>query len=122
MLMQISGQDMIAMDEGPHLNLAGSELRLDQSGQLRVMTEVFDLGDVPSRSFAAIARYGMSDADVVTRLAEILAKLDASFPLAARVAVAELREDVLRESGAATAYAFDRNRLLHLQQSSGKKP
>jgi uncharacterized membrane protein len=60
-----------------------SPMRLDQSGQLRVMTEVFDLGDVTSRAFAAIARYGMTDADVVTRLAETLAKLEASFPLAA---------------------------------------
>jgi uncharacterized membrane protein len=99
-----------------------SPMRLDQSGQLRVMTEAFDLGDVTSRAFAAIARYGMTDADVVTRLAETLAKLEASFPLAARVAVAELREEVLRESGGATIHAFDRKRLLNLQENSGKKP
>jgi uncharacterized membrane protein len=51
-----------------------SPMRLDQRGQLRVMTEVFDLGNVTSWSFAAIARYGMTDADVVTRLAETLEK------------------------------------------------
>ena len=99
-----------------------SPMRLDQSGQLRVMTEVFDLGDVTSRAFAAIARYGMSDADVVTRLTETLAMLEASFPLAARAAVAELRDAVLRESGGATIHAFDRKRLLNLQDNSGKKP
>ncbi|WP_081625913.1 DUF2254 domain-containing protein [Yoonia vestfoldensis] len=99
-----------------------SPMRLDQSGQLRVLTEVFDLGDVTCRAFAAIARYGMTDADVVTRLAETLAKLEKSFPLAASVAVAELREQVLHESGGPTVYAFDRKTLLDLQESSGKKP
>ena len=99
-----------------------SPMRLDEGGQLRVLTEVFDLGDVTCRAFAAIARYGMTDADVVTRLAETLAKLEKSFPLAASVAVAELREQVLRESGAAAVHAFDRKVLLDLQVSGGKKP
>jgi uncharacterized membrane protein len=99
-----------------------SPMRLDQSGQLRVLTEVFDLGGVTFRSFAAIARYGMSDADVVTRLAETLAKLEKSFPLAASVAVAELRGQVLRESGGPTVHAFDRKVLADLQENGGKKP
>jgi uncharacterized membrane protein len=99
-----------------------SPMRLDEGGQLRVLTEVFDLGDVTCRAFAAIARYGMIDADVVTRLAETLAKLEKSFPLAASVAVAELREQVLRESGGPTVHAFDRKILSDLQESSGTKP
>lgn len=99
-----------------------SPLRLDQSGQLRVLTEVFDLGDVTCRAFAAIARYGMTDADVVTRLSETLAKLETSFPLAACVAVAELREQVLHESGGLSVHAFDRKTLFDLKESSGKKP
>jgi uncharacterized membrane protein len=99
-----------------------SPMRLDAGGQLRVVTEVFDLGDVTCRSFAAVARYGMGDADVVTQLAETLAKLEKSLPLAASVAVAELREQVLRESGGATVHAFDRKTLLDLQESRGKKP
>lgn len=99
-----------------------SPMRLDEGGQLRVLTEVFDLGDVTCRAFAAIARYGMTDADVVTRLVETLAKLETSFPLGARVAVAELREEVLRESGVATVHAFDRKTLLFLQESGGEKP
>ncbi|MEH6830400.1 MAG: DUF2254 domain-containing protein [Sulfitobacter sp.] len=98
-----------------------SPMRLDEGGQLRVLTEVFDLGDVTCRSFAAIARYGMTDADVVTRLVETLAKLETSFPLAACVAVAELREQVLRESGGPTIHAFDRKLLRDLQESSGTK-
>jgi uncharacterized membrane protein len=98
-----------------------SPMRLDEGGQLRVLTEVFDLGDVTCRAFAAIARYGMTDADVVTRLAQTLAKLEKSFPLGASVAVAELREQVLRESGGATVHAFDRKTLLDLQKNSEKK-
>jgi uncharacterized membrane protein len=99
-----------------------SPMRLDQSGQLRVLTEVFDLGDVTCRAFAAIARYGMTDADVVTRLAQTLAKLETSFPVAARIAVSDLREQVLRESGGPTVHAFDRKLLRDLQESSGKTP
>lgn len=77
-----------------------SPMRLDEGGQLRVVTEVFDLGAVTCRAFAAIARYGMSDADVVIRLDETLAKLEMSFPPDARAAVTELRAQVMRESGA----------------------
>ena len=99
-----------------------SPMRLDQSGQLRVLTEVFNLGDLTCRAFAAIARYGMTDADVVTRLVETLATLETSFPVAARIAVSDLREQVLRESGGPTVHAFDRKTLLDLQESSGKTP
>ncbi len=98
-----------------------SPMRLDEGGQLRVATEVFDLGDVTCRAFAAIARYGMTDADVVTRLAETFAKLEKSFPLAARFAVAELREQVLRDSGGPTVHGFDRKTLSDLQESRGTK-
>jgi uncharacterized membrane protein len=86
------------------------------------VTEVFDLGDVTCRAFAAIARYGMTDADVITRLAQTLATLETSFPVAARIAVSDLRQQVLRESGGPTVHTFDRKILLDLQESSGKKP
>ncbi len=99
-----------------------SPMRLDQSGQLRILAEVFDLGEVTCRAFAAIARYGMTDADVVTRLVETLAKLEVSFPLAARIAVAELRQQMLRESGGTEVHGFDRKILQDLQESSGTKP
>jgi len=85
-----------------------SPMRLDQSGQLRVVTEVIDLGDVTCRAFAAIARYAITDADVVTRLAETLAKLETSFPLAARGAIAEFREQVLHASVGPEIHGFDR--------------
>ncbi len=98
-----------------------SPMRLDKDGQLRVVTEVFDLGEVTCRAFAAIARYGMADADVVTRLVETLAKLETSFPPAARRAIAGLREQVVGESGGPAVHSFDRKILLELKGSSGKK-
>ena len=94
-----------------------SPMRLDQSGQVRVLTEVFDLGEVTYRAFAAIARYAMTDADVVARLAETLVKLETTFPLAARIVVADLRQQVLGESAVATVNAFDHKILSELQQS-----
>jgi uncharacterized membrane protein len=99
-----------------------SPMRFDKDGRLRIVTEVVVLGDLACRAFAAIARYGMTDADVITRLVETLATLETSFPLAARLAVAELREQVLRESGGPTVHAFDRKTLLDLKESRGKKP
>jgi hypothetical protein len=53
-------------------------------------------------------RYAITDADVVTRLAETLAKLETSFPLAARGAIAEFREQVLHASVGPEIHGFDR--------------
>jgi uncharacterized membrane protein len=97
-------------------------MRFDKDGRLRIVTEVVVLGDLACRAFAAIARYGMTDADVVTRLVETLATLETSFPRAASVVVAELRAQILRESGGPTVHAFDRKTLLDLKESRGKKP
>lgn len=92
-----------------------SPLRVDHSGRLRIMTEAADLGDITCQAFAAIARYAMKDADVVTRLVQTLALLESTFPVDACRAVAELRAQVLHESGGLQAYAFDRKILLDLQ-------
>jgi len=69
---------------------------------------------------AAIARYGITDTDVVTRLAETLAILTTSYPPAAGVDVAALREQVLRESGGPKLQAFDRKILSDLYDRSGE--
>lgn len=98
-----------------------SPMRIDESGQLRVVTEVVVLEDVVCRAFAAIARYGMTDADVVTRLVETLATLETSFPPAARVAITEFREQMLRESGGPEIHGFDSKILSDLRETSRKK-
>jgi len=89
-----------------------SPMRLDKHGHLRVVTEVIVLGDVACHAFAAIARYGITDADVVTRLVETLALLEASFPPTARNAIAKLREQVQSASQGQSIQGFDREILL----------
>lgn len=97
-------------------------LRLDRHGQLRVLTETVVLEDVACRAFAAIARYGITDADVVSRLAETLAKLETSFPIAARHAITGFREQVLSASRSQSLHGFDRKILSDLQDTNKKEP
>jgi len=99
-----------------------SPMRLDSSGQLRVVTEVVVLKDVACQAFAAIARYGITDTDVVIRLAETISKLETSVPPAAREAIAELREQVLSASRSSAILAFDRKILLDLQDTNRMRP
>jgi len=104
------------------LRLAGrdipSPMRLDDQGQLRIVAEVVLLESVACRAFAAITRYGIADADVVTGLVETLAKLETSFPLTARIAVVEFREQVLNASQSPAIQGFDRKILSALQDRS----
>jgi len=92
-----------------------ASFRLDQNGHLRIATEVFLMEDVTCRAFAAIARYGISDADVVSRLVETLAKLETSVLFAARVVIAEFREQVLTASLGSEIQGFDRKILSDFQ-------
>ena len=106
--------------------LAGREIpspmRIDRCGKLRILTEVVVLEDVTCRAFAAIARYGITDPDVVTRLAETLAKLETSFPPAARDAIAEFREQVLSASRGPAVQAFDRGIVSGSQDTIERSP
>lgn len=94
-----------------------SPMRLGDDGQLRVVTEVVPLGDMACRAFAAVARYGITDADVVTGLAETLSRLETTFPFAARVAIADFRRELLAASRDATPHGFDRKVLMELQDA-----
>jgi hypothetical protein len=47
--------------------------------------------------------------------------LETSFPPAARVAIAEFREQVLRESGGLKIHGFDRKILSDLRETSSEK-
>jgi len=88
-----------------------SPMRSDTHGQLRVVTDVVRLEDIVCRAFAAIARYGITDADVVARLVQTLAGLETSLPFAARGAIAAFREQVLKASEGAEIQGFDRKIL-----------
>lgn len=85
-----------------------SPMRFDGSGQPRVLTEVASLQEIAYPTFAAVARYGMTDADVVARL---LATMDALIRAArpeARTILAELGEAIRRESQNQASLEFDR--------------
>ena len=102
--------------------LAGRNLpapvREDKRGQLRIVTEVVVFEDVACRAFAAIARYGITDVDVVTRLAETIARLEASVPISARAAIAGFREQMLSAAQGAALYGFDRQTLSDFQNTT----
>ena len=97
-----------------------AQARLDKRGRLRVVTEVVAFEDVACRAFAAIARYGLNDADVVTRLAQTIDKLETSVPISARAAIAEFREQMLGAAQGPALQGFDRKALWDLQTSTTK--
>jgi uncharacterized membrane protein len=103
--------------------LAGRETpsptRVDDSGQLRVVTEVVALKDVACQAFAAIARYGITDTDVVMRLTEAILGLERSFPPSARKGIAELRDQILTASKASAILGHDRSTITNLQGRNG---
>jgi len=96
-------------------------MRLDQNGGLRVVTEVVLMEEVACRSFAAIARYGITDADVVIRLVGTLATLETSVPDAARIALAEFRAQVISASEGPALHGFDRKILSNLKDANREK-
>ena len=85
-----------------------SPVRVDERGQLRVVTQVVVLEDLACQAFAAIARYGITDTDVVVRLAETISALETSFPPGAREGIAELRDQILNASKASATTGHDR--------------
>jgi len=93
-------------------------MRLDQNGGLRVVTEVVLMEEVACRAFAAIARYGITDADVVIRLVGTLATLETSVPDAARIALAEFRAQVISASEGPALHGFDRKILSKLKDAN----
>jgi uncharacterized membrane protein len=106
--------------------LAGREIpsatRVDERGQLRVVTQVVVLKDLACQAFAAIARYGITDTDVVIRLAETISVLEMSFPPDAREGIAELRDQILNASNASATTGHDRRLIAGVQHSSATQP
>ncbi|MCF7702310.1 DUF2254 domain-containing protein [Loktanella sp. M215] len=88
--------------------------RYDDKGQLRFLTEVIVIADLACNAFSAIARYAMSDVNVVKRLVNTMDKLSQSFPPAAREAIMTLNEQVLIASEQSTSLSFDRDVLQDL--------
>jgi uncharacterized membrane protein len=97
-------------------------MRLDRRGQVRVLTEGVVLDEVARRSFAAIARYGIADVDVVAQLSDTLIKLESFASPDAGKAIAEFREEVLSASLGPGTHGFDSKILSDLQKTKRKKP
>lgn len=94
-----------------------SPIRFDKGGQLRILTEVILIEELACNAFSAIARYGVSDVDVVTRLVSTMGKLSRSFSPAAREAIMTLTEQVLIASERDTSTTFDRRAIQELMRS-----
>ena len=94
-----------------------SPIRFDKKRQLRILTEVIIIEKLACNAFSAIARYGISDVDVVTRLVNTMGKLSRSFSPAARKAIMTLNEQVLIASEQNASLNFDRNALQELLRS-----
>lgn len=84
--------------------LAGRQMpaahRLDKEGRLRVVARPVSFGPLAHEAFAAVARYGMADADVVRALLHTLGRLADQIPPSERGALAGLAETIRREGGA----------------------
>ncbi len=96
-----------------------SSIRYDETGQLRILTEVIVIEELACNAFSAIARYGVSDVDVVTRLVGTMGKLSRSSSPAARIAITALNEQVLTASEHSASRSFDQEALQELRRSQG---
>lgn len=81
--------------------------RYDDEGCLRVLTEVAGLGDLACPAFAAIARYGGPDADVIGRLLAVLFSLSEKVEGDESERLAKLSEAIRRESQGRMSLSFD---------------
>lgn len=83
--------------------LAGRQMpgahRLDAEGRLRVVAQPVSFGALANEAFAAVARYGISDADVVRALLHTLERLAGRIPPTERGVLASLAEAIRREAG-----------------------
>jgi uncharacterized membrane protein len=96
-----------------------SPMRFDEKRQLRIVTEINSLGDLACHAFAAIARYGITDVDVIARLLSSMDILSRSSPREACDAIMGLREAIRRESENHVSLAFDREAVKALPESHG---
>ncbi len=85
-----------------------SPMRCDKNGRLRVMSEVVTLDDLACDAFAAIGRYALADADVISRLLLEMGRLGALAPPATRASLVALGEAIARASEDRLTLSFDR--------------
>ena len=97
-----------------------SPMRFDEMRQLRIVTEVNTFGELACQAFAAIARYGATDVDVIARLLSTMDKLSRVSPREACEPIIGLREAIRLESVNQVALAFDREVIQTLPERRGQ--
>ena len=99
-----------------------STMRFDEARRLRILTRVTSLEALACPAFAAIARYGMADADVVALLLRSLGNLSRMAGPEASRAIADLSEQIRRESQTKAALDFDRHAIQAEWERGGGAP
>lgn len=90
-----------------------SPVRFDREGRLRVVTEVDTFESLACPALAAVARYGLGDADVVRRLLDATAALARVAEPSAAAELAALEDTIRRDSSKLLKLAFDCERPAH---------
>lgn len=84
-------------------------IRLDENKRPRIEIGVASLADFACPAFAAIARYGMADAELIAHLLTAMGKLHRVAPSSERTAIETLRDAIHRQSLGQSLMAFDRD-------------
>jgi uncharacterized membrane protein len=83
-------------------------MRFDEKRRLRIITEVASLDTLACPAFAAIARYGIADADIVRHLLSAMDVLQRAARPAESLELGKMIEGIRRESEDKLALKFDR--------------
>ncbi|MDQ3559159.1 MAG: DUF2254 domain-containing protein, partial [Pseudomonadota bacterium] len=92
----------------------------DEGRRLRILAEVNSLEQLACPAFAAIARYGIRDADVIARLLGAMGALSRLAQPEASKAITDLSDAIRRESQDEASLGFDIQRLQATGASSGE--
>jgi uncharacterized membrane protein len=84
-----------------------SAFRVDADGRLRVVTEVVALDKLAGPAFAAVARYGLGDAEVVARLVGAIDSVRQKKPSGQSETLGRLREQIRSNGKKRAVLPFD---------------
>lgn len=86
-------------------------LRFDEQRRLRIVTTVISLDELACPAFAAVARYGMADADVVRHLLDTMKRLQRAARPAESSQLIKMIDEIGRESAGQLCLDFDRRAI-----------
>ncbi|MCO5101343.1 MAG: DUF2254 domain-containing protein [Burkholderiaceae bacterium] len=96
-----------------------SPVRRDENGRLRVVSEVVALDELACNAFAAIGRYALADADVISRLLPAMGRLAAVAPPATRESLLALGAAIALASEGRLKLSFDRRSVSAAAKLAG---